>query len=196
VNGKLHAVKAPRQQLMHGVEWVTPGDDALVSDKIARLIASKKGILLDISLGGTPQPRSVTLSPSGDIAHSPLLLPFPLPSNCAHTSVITHTLEYLPPSIWFDWWDEMHRIMQPFGLVYVSGPYGGDESHGWISDPQHMTRVVEASFLWLDPRGPLYALHKDVGRKTPKPWHPLATARVPGTQGSISYNVTLQKVKE
>jgi hypothetical protein len=26
----------------------------------------------------------------------------------------------------------------------------------------------------------------------PKPWHPLAIARVPGTHGTISYNVTLQ----
>ncbi len=180
------------------VVFVTPGTDHLqvVTQKTERLLQKKKGVLLDISLGGTPQDRSVTLSPKGDIPHNPLLLPFPIPSNCAHTVVVTHVVEYLQPSVWFDWWNELHRIVQPFGLVYVSGPYGGDDSQGWVSDPQHLTRVVEASFLWLDPRGPLYKLHSDVGRQTPKPWHPLTTARVPGTYGSISYNVTLQKVSE
>ena len=184
-----------------------------MTPKITKLINSKKGILLDISLGGTPQPRSVTLGPKGDIKWDPRRVPpsgsnsgseysivdtrsWPLPNKCAHTCVITHVLEYLQPSVFFDFWDELHRIVQPFGLVYVSGPYGGDESQGWVSDPQHLTRVVEASFLWLDPRGPLYKLHGDVGRKTPKPWHPLKTARVPGTYGSISYNATLQKIEK
>lgn len=167
----------------------------MIAPKIAKLIERKKGIFLDISLGGAPQPRSVTLGPKGDISHDPRTLPFPLPTNCVNTAVVTHVMEYVRPSLFFDWWDELHRIVQPFGVVYISGPYGGDESHGWISDPQHLTRVVEASFLWLDPRGPLYSLHESLGRPQPKPWHPLATARVPGTQGTVSYNVTLQAVK-
>jgi hypothetical protein len=164
-----------------------------MNPRIKRLVAKKQGLMLDISLGGTPQPRSVTLCPKGDVKHDPRKLPFPLPDACVNTAVITHVLEYLQPEKFFDWWDELWRVVQPFGTVYVSGPYGGDESFGWLSDPTHRTRVMEQSFAWLDPRTPLYALHPNVGRKTPKPWWPLTLARVPGTEGTISYNCTLQK---
>lgn len=159
---------------------------------ISALVKRKKGLLLDISLGGTPQPRSVTLGPAGDIRHDPRKIPFPLPDGCVNTAVITHILEYVEPDRFFDWWDELHRVMQPRGVVYISGPYGGEESMGWLSDPQHKTRVIEASFAWLDPRTPLYEEHAQRGRRTPQPWYTLTTSRVPGTQGTVSYNVMLE----
>jgi hypothetical protein len=164
-----------------------------MSPRVKKLLAKKKGLMLDISFGGTPQPRSVTLGPTGDVKQSPLKIPFALPKECVHTAVVTHVLEYLPPDQFFKWFDELWRIVQPFGSVYVSGPYGGDDSLGWLSDPTHKTRVLEQSFAWLDPRTPLYVMHGTVGRKTPKPWWPLQLARVPGTEGSISYNCMLQK---
>lgn len=164
-----------------------------LSPAIEKLVTRKKGLLLDISLGGAPQERSVTLSPTGDIPHNPTTLPFPLPDSCVNTAVITHVLEYVEPAKFFAWWDELWRVTQPGGICYVSGPYGGDDSQGWLSDPQHRTRVLEASFAWLDPRTPLYALHPTLGRPLPRPWWPLAMARQPGTQGSITYNVMLAK---
>ncbi len=168
----------------------------LLPERARKLVERKKGILLDISMGGTPQPRSVTLGPSGDIKWDPRKLPFPLPSGVVNTAVVVHVVEYVSPEQFFAWWDELHRVMQPRGVVYISGPYGGDESHGWLSDPQHKTRVIEASFAWLDPRTPLYEEHAKVGRQKPKPWHPLHMARVPGTQGSVSYNVMLEAQPE
>ncbi len=155
------------------------------------LVSRKKGVLLDVSFGGTKQPRSLSLT--ADVGHSPIDLPFPLPAACVHTAVVTHVLEYLPPAQVFTWFDELWRIVQPYGTVYISGPYGGDDSLGWLSDPTHQTRILESSYAWLDPRTPLYELHASLGRKTPKPWHPQAIARVPGTQGSISINAVLQK---
>ncbi len=160
--------------------------------QLAKLIEKKKGLLLDISLGGTPQPRSVTLSPAGDVPHDPRRLPFPLPSSCVNTAVVTHVLEYVHPSLFFDWWDELHRVMQTRGVVYISGPYGGEESHGWLSDPQHLTRIMESSFSWLDPRLPFYVDHQARGRRAPRPWHALSISRVPGTHGTISYNAMLE----
>lgn len=154
-----------------------------------RAIAAKKGLLLDVSLGGTPQPRSVTFA---ELGHSPLSLRWKLPTKSVHTAVVTHVIEFLEPSVWWAWWNELHRVMQPFGIVYCSGPYGGDESQGWLSDPTHRTRVVEQSFAWLDPRTPFYDLHASLGRTAPKPWHPQTIARVPGAHGTVSYNVTLQ----
>jgi hypothetical protein len=164
--------------------------------QVKKVIARKKGILLDVSLGGEAQPRSVSLRIGGDIPHVPTKLPFPLPDECVHTAVVTHVLEYLEPSSFFKWWDELWRVVQPSGIVYVSGPYGGDESCGWISDPMHRTRVIEQSFAWLDPRTPFYEVHDNLGRPRPKPWHPLALSRVPGAHGTLSYNVTLQKPKQ
>lgn len=163
-----------------------------MTKRVRALLGKKKGLLLDISFGGTPQPRSVTLGPTGDLKHDPLTIPFPLPAHCVHTAVVTHVLEYLPPEHWFAWWDELHRVMQPLGIVYCSGPYGGDESQGWLSDPTHRTRVIEQSFAWLDPRLPFYAEHHTIGRLQPRPWFPLTIARVPGSHGTVSYNVTLQ----
>lgn len=159
--------------------------------EVARLLRQKSGALLDISWGGEPQPNSVRLGPGGDIDHSPLAIPFPLPKASVHTCVITHVLEYLDPAQWFAWWDELHRIMRPHGLVYVSGPYGGDESQGWVSDPTHRIRVVEQSMTWLDPRTPMYLEHRALGRTPPKPWLPQALARVPGPNSTISYNFVL-----
>ena len=156
--------------------------------KVAALLAAKRGVVLDVSLGGTPQDGALTLQ---DLRHDPRVLPYPLPDGCVHTCVITHVLEYLEPSQFFPFWDEIHRLMRPKGIVYVSGPYGGDGSHGWISDPEHRTRVVEQSFVWLDPRMPFYALHPSVGRAVPKPWHPISLTRVPGPNATVSYNVML-----
>jgi hypothetical protein len=174
----------------HGA--VDEGDGGRVTKAaIRKLVQSKRGLLLDISLGGVKQPRSLSLH--ADLGHSPLVLPFPLPTASVHTAVVMHVLEYLPPAQVFAWFDELWRIMQPHGTVYCSGPYGGDDSLGWLSDPMHQTRILETSFAWLDPRTPLYALHKDLGRPTPKPWHPQAIARQPGTQGSISYNSVMVK---
>jgi hypothetical protein len=147
---------------------------------------------MDISLGGQKQPNSVTFGPGGDIDASPFKLPFPIPSRIAHTVVVTHILEFLEPDQFFAWWDELHRIMRPGGAVYVSGPYGGDESQGWISDPTHRTRVTEQTFAWLDPRLPFFSMHKELGRKTPKPWHTVTVARVPGAHGTISINCCLK----
>ncbi len=155
------------------------------------VVKKKRGILLDISFGGTPQPRAVTLGPAGDVKHDPRVVPFPLPSGSVHTAVITHILEYLPPEQVFAWFDELHRVMQPHGVAYFSGPYGGDESVGWLSDPTHRTRIVEQTFAWLDPRLPFFDKHGESGRSTPKPWLTAAVARVPGAHGTTSYNVTL-----
>jgi hypothetical protein len=159
---------------------------------VNRLVSKKKGILLDISWGGEQQPQSIRLGPSGDIDHIPTRIPFPLPAACCTTAVIVHVIEFLEQADVWRWWDELHRVMRPGGIVYVSGPYGGDESVGWLSDPQHRTRWMEGSFAWLDDRTPLYGLHHTVGRRPPKPWHMLTAARVPGTLGTVSYNVTLQ----
>jgi hypothetical protein len=163
--------------------------------RLDKRLHGKKGILLDISFGGTTQARSVTLGPKGDIKQVPTALPFKLPNTCVHTAVVTHVLEFLNPERYFEWWNDLHRVMLKDGIVYVSGPYGGDESQGWLSDPTHRIRIVEQSFAWLDPQTPFYALHEARGRKTPLPWKTLTVARVPGAHGTVTYNVTMQAVK-
>lgn len=157
--------------------------------RVQQLVKKRSGILLDVSLGGEPQPNSVSFA---DLKRDPRKVPWPLPDRCCHTCVVTHVIDFLPPDQVFAWFNELHRVMRPGGVVYLSGPYGGDESIGWLSDPEHRTRIVEATFAWLDPRTPIYALHETLGRSTPKPWHVIAQARVPGTLGTISYNCTLQ----
>jgi hypothetical protein len=161
----------------------------------AALLKRQSGILLDISLGGKPQSHSVTLK---ELRHHPLRLPWSrLPDACVHTAVVVHVLEYLKPEQFFDWFDELWRVVRPGGIVSLSGPYGGDESTGWLSDPEHRLRIVEPTFAWLDPRTPVYSLQEsERGRKAPKPWNMLASSRVPGTLGTVSYNVQLLRAKQ
>ena len=162
--------------------------------KRAKAIVKKKsGILLDLSLGGTPQPNSVTCA---ELKMDPRRVSWPLPTASVHTCVATHVLEYVDPTQVWDWFDELHRVMRPGGTVYVSGPHGGDEAQGWVSDPSHRTRIVEGTFAWLDPRLPFYSQHPDMGRATPKPWHVLQATRVPGTHGTVSYNVVMRTAKQ
>ena len=160
--------------------------------RVQRLVKKKAGVLLDVSLGGTPQPNSLTFA---DLKHDPRKVPWPLPSGSVHTAIVTHVCEYLEPVQFFRWFDELHRVMRPGGICYLSGPYGGDESMGWLSDPTHRTRIVEGSFAWLDPAHPAYQLHAQSGRTMPKPWTVVALARVPGSLGTISYNATLKAVQ-
>ena len=164
----------------------------MTARQAARLVKKKTGVLLDVSLGGTPQPNSVSFA---DLKHDPRKVPWPLPSHSVHTAVVTHVCEYLEPAQFFAWFNELHRVMRPGGICYLSGPYGGDESEGWLSDPMHKTRVVEATFAWLDARTPIYQLHPTLARPMPKPWHVMACARVPGTLGTISYNCTLRSAE-
>lgn len=166
-----------------------------MTPKLRKKIEAKKGILLDISFGGATQPRSITLGPKGDIRQPPTDT-FQLRSACVHTAIVTHVLEFIEPQKYFAWWNNLHRVMLKDGIVYISGPYGGDESQGWLSDPTHRIRIVEQSFAWLDPQTPFYALHEARGRKTPLPWKTLTVARVPGAHGTVTYNVTMQAVKK
>lgn len=161
------------------------------------LLESKKGILLDISFGGTRQERSVTYGPYGDFDLDPAATIRELPANCVNTAIVTHVLEFIAPHVFYRWFDSLHYVMQPNGVVYFSGPYGGDESFGWISDPSHRIRIVEETFHWFDPATPFYEIHqKHLSRPAPKPWKILTSARVPGPYGTLSYNVTMQAKKE
>ena len=162
----------------------------LAGERVRRHVERKKGVLLDVSLGGQPQPNSLTFK---DIGQSPLKLPWRLPDGCVHTAVVMHVLEFLKPEAFFSWFDELHRVMRPSGLAYLSGPFGGEESVGWLSEPQHRTRIIQETFAWLDDRSPVYQeFHASLGRAQPKPWRMVTWARVPGTLNTVSYNATLQ----
>lgn len=160
--------------------------------RAAKVVKRKAGILLDLSLGGTPQPNSVTCA---DLKIDPRKPKFLLPTGSVHTCVATHILEYVAPTDVWHWFDELHRVMRPGGTVYFSGPYGGDESAGWVSDPSHRVRVVEQTFAWLDPRLPFFSQHADMGRAQPKPWHVLQATRAPGTHGTTTYQVVMRSAK-
>jgi len=149
-------------------------------------------VLLDLSLGGTQQANSLWLNPRGDIPHDPRVIPFPLPDHCAHSAVIVHLLEYLDQAIYYAWWDELWRVMRPGGIVYVSGPFGGDDSIGWLAEATHKIRIVDLSFGYLDPMLPPYLEHAAAGRiPPPKPWRVLMSSRAAGSVG-LNYEAQLQ----
>ena len=155
-----------------------------------RALRAKRAILLDVSLTGPPQTHAVWLAPSGDVPHDPRVLPWPLPSQCAHTAVVPHVLEYLDPATWDAWWTELHRVLRPKGRVYISGPYGGDLSVAWFDDPRHRMRITGEGLRHLDVRA---RTPEEQTRPLP-PWHVVSFTRLPVGGGRIHYNAILEAV--
>lgn len=50
--------------------------------------------------------------------------------------------------LWFDFWEEIHRILVPGGIVKIQVPYYS--SGRADQDPTHLRRMCEASFCYLD----------------------------------------------
>lgn len=161
------------------------GGKTRVPRTVASLLRARRGVLLEVALDGERQPQAVRLGPTGDVPHDPFTLPWPLPARCAHTVVVPHVTEFGDPTQWDAWWGEVHRVAQPGAKVYVSGPYGGEESYAWVRNPRHRIRVVEHTFGDLDPR----AEHYVAGRA---PFYLRAFTRVPGPEFTTSYNAILE----
>lgn len=155
--------------------------------EVATLLKQRRGIVLDVSLRGERQDGAVRLAPPplGDVAHDPLVVPWPLPDQSVLTAVVTHVVEYVAPRDLWAWFGELHRVCRPGAKVYLSGPYGGEEAWGWLADPLHLTRITSAALEHLDPRVPRYQHYR------PAPFHVRTFTRVPGADG-VAYNAILE----
>jgi len=129
-------------------------------------INKAKGILLDIGCGEIQRPNFIRLDkrklPGIDIVHNLEVIPYPLPDNCCLTIVASHILEHIKPWLFHDVMNELWRITKVDGNLAVSAPYAG--SPGYNQDVTHCARIIEATFMYFDPKYPLYTGYR------PKPW--------------------------
>jgi len=148
--------------------------------------AIKKGSLkLDIGCGQQKQSggyigMDIRKVKGVDIVHDAEVTPYPLPKECCSAVVISHLIEHLCPKKIYRVMDELWRIMQPEGHLFISMPYAG--SQGFWQDPSHCHSWNEATVYYFDPypaslksqRSALYDIYK------PKPWKTLQNDWVTG----------------
>jgi predicted SAM-dependent methyltransferase len=130
------------------------------------LFKARAGIRLDVGCGSQKQSGYVGMDirkiPGVDIVHDAQKFPYPIPSNCCHTVLLSHLWEHIEPKYRIDLVNEIWRIMQPDGQLLISCPYYA--SFGACQDPTHYTCPNEATFTYFDPKHPMYKIYE------PKPW--------------------------
>ena len=125
------------------------------------------GIWLDLACGANKQPGAVGMDiralPGVDIVQDLYELPWPLPDDCCARVLMSHIVEHLQPWRVWDIFNEVWRVMQPRGQLFIATPYAG--SPRFWQDPTHTHGWMEATPQYLDPAYPLYGIYR------PQPWH-------------------------
>lgn len=151
---------------------------------IAKLLAEKSGIRLDIGCGENKQDDNfvgldVRKFDCVDIVHDINVHPWPLPDECVSLAVASHLVEHIPRVVlgkngetifpFFDFMNEVWRIMQVGGQFAIAMPYA--TSQGFYQDPTHVNPCNHITWAYFDPKaysaygeGTLYNIYK------PKPW--------------------------
>ena len=143
----------PGVDIVHDIEdfpWPLPDDCARVI-QLSHIIEHipPVGYRLEVIRGGPDQP--VAGYPPTD----PVLYP-----------IIDVKLHRTKPHL--ELMDELHRILEPSGQVWITCPYGW--SHGFVQDPTHAKPINEDYFEYFTPVAKTKALSGLYNIYTPKPW--------------------------
>jgi len=119
----------------------------------------KKGIMLDIGSGSSPQKGFVGMdyqeyNDPNIITHNWDNFPWPFKDEYVLTAVGSHVVEHVNPvnGHFINWLNEVWRILQPDGQVAFVTPYAG--SPGYWQDPTHCNGITEATWYYFDPLHP------------------------------------------
>jgi len=139
----------------------------MIDKNIQKLIKGNLGIKLDIGCGSNKQHGYIGMDIRAvdgvDIVHDAEKVPYPLPSNCCSTILVSHLVEHICPKIFLSIIDEWWRIMKVQGQLLVAMPYA--TSYGFYQDPTHCHHMNETSWYYFTPSHPLYQIYH------PKPWN-------------------------
>jgi SAM-dependent methyltransferase len=161
------------------------------SELIEKLINVKAGIMLDIGCGPHKQENYIGLDirplDGVDIVHDIEEIPWPLPDECVLRAIMSHVYEHINPAGGqvLQIMDEIWRITRPGGQLAISMPYG--VGPGFIQDPTHCNPANEITWLYFDPRHPLWTIYQ------PRPW--LIIRGFPKYQINGNMEVYLEKPK-
>lgn len=121
------------------------------------LFRGRSGVILDLGCGASKHPQSigVDVRPLKDVDVVCDLFAFPwhpLPDNVAHTVILSHVWEHVPPHLTLKFMAELHRVCQQEAHVFISGPFALGPRY--VQDPTHCNPTNEATFAYWDPEHP------------------------------------------
>jgi len=122
----------------------------------ARVCNAARGVLLDLGAGANKTQGAVGVDhrplPGIDIVCDLFKPPWPIPTSCAHTVVLSHVCEHVPPWLFLDFMAELHRVCRDGAGVLISSPFSIGPR--WQQDPTHCRPITEATFMYFDPDHP------------------------------------------
>jgi len=138
-----------------------------VSKRVQALLKkNSRGIRLDLGCGENKQEGFVGVDKRKldgvDIVHDLEVFPYPLPNDCCSVILMSHVVEHIKPWLMIDLFNELWRILQEGGQLWLSLPYGF--SMGFMQDPTHCNMCNEATWTYYDPDYFLYSVYR------PLPW--------------------------
>ena len=158
--------------------------------EVSKLITTYKSVRFDLGCGNNKQDGFIGVDirkcPAVDIVQDLEKFPWPIPSNCARSIVISHYWEHITPRNTLNFMAELHRICTPKANIFISGPYGME--FRYVQDPTHCNPTNEATFFYWDPAHPLYQVYR------PNPFRVLSFEIFPVGM-SRDFNAVLEAIK-
>lgn len=96
-----------------------------------------------------------------DVEHNLEVFPYPFEGNQFKEIIMQHCIEHISRDNFPKLVQELHRISQPGGQIYISAPYY--LSRNAYTDFTHKNFMTEESFSYFDPNHPLRQLGKIYG---------------------------------
>lgn len=144
--------------------------EARKRESTKKVVAAKRGIVLDVGCGEHKQPGAVGMDHQAldgvDVVHSWDEFPWPFEDESVLTIIASHVVEHVNPvnGHFLNWMNECWRILKPEGQLAITTPYAG--SRGYWQDPTHCNPCSEATWFYFDPdhASQFWTFYK------PKPW--------------------------
>jgi hypothetical protein len=135
--------------------------------KVTKLLKKyKRGVRLDLGCGGNKQEGFIGVDKrklsNVDIIHDLEVFPYPFPDDSVSVILMSHVVEHIKPWLMIDLFNELWRITEVGGQLWISMPYG--YSQGFLQDPTHCNPRNEATWTYFDPDCELYRIYR------PRPW--------------------------
>lgn len=114
-------------------------------------------IKLDIACGSNLEEGWTGIDLAGDagIIHDLFVFPWPIADGTVSEARCSHFAEHIPHyivgherDVWWEFWDEVYRIMVPGGTVDIIHPYAHSSRAVW--DPTHVRFIHEMTWQYLD----------------------------------------------
>lgn len=159
--------------------------------EVAALVKQRGAVRLDLGCGPNKQAEDwigvdTRKLPGVDVIHDLEVMPWPIPSSCAQTVVMSHFWEHIKPWLTLSFMAELHRVCQDGAQVMISAPYGNGSRY--IQDPTHCNPSNEGTWFYWDSNHPLWGVYK------PPVFHVEYYERVP-IGGGTDFNCMLRVCK-